>query len=174
MASGAFVLMENLLYIVDAWRIFLDHLAPRGILTVSRWYYADRSGEVYRLAILAFTMLMQMGVSRPGDHYAVVRARFAGSGNAFDGVGTMLVSRDPLSSRDLDVLESVASRMNFEVVQSPRHSADETFAAIASGDCFREAISRNFLDIFVSTDDISFFFHMLRLRDVFNTACWHD
>ena len=173
-ASGAFVLTENSLYTVEAWRIFLEHLAPRGILTVSRWYYADRPGEVYRLATLASTTLMQMGVARPGDHYAIVRARPAGAANAPDGVGTMLVSRDPLSPGDLDVLEAVAARMNFEVVQSPRHSADDTFAAIASGDGLREAIARNPLNIAAPTDDTPFFFHMLRLRDVFNTARWHD
>ena len=173
-ASGAFVLTENSLYTVEAWRIFLDHLAPRGILTVSRWYYADRPGEVYRLATLASTTLMEMGVTRPGDHYAIVRARPAAADNAPDGIGTMLVSRDPLSSADLDILESVASRMNFEVVQSSRHSADETFAAIASGEGLRDAIDRNPLNISAPTDDTPFFFHMLRLRDVFNTARWQD
>ena len=173
-ASGAFVLTENSLYTVNAWRIFLDHLAPRGILTVSRWYYADRPGEVYRLATLASTTLMQMGVTRPGDHYAIVRARPVGAANAPDGVGTMLVSRDPLSPHDLDVLESVAARLNFEVVQSPRHSADETFAAIASGDRLRDAIAQHPLNISAPTDDTPFFFHMLRLRDVFNIARWHD
>ena len=172
-ASGAFVLTENSLYTVNAWRIFMDHLAPRGILTVSRWYYADRPGEVYRLAALASTTLMQMGVTRPGDHYAIVRARPVGSLNAPDGVGTILVSRDPLSSHDLDVLESVAARMNFEVVQSPRHSADEIFAAIAS-DRLRDAIAQHPLNISAPTDDTPFFFHMLRLRDVFNIARWHD
>ncbi len=118
-ASGAFVLTENSLYTTEAWRMFLDHLAPRGILSVSRWYYADRPGEVYRLATLASTTLMKMGIARPGDHYAIVRARPAGSVNGPDGVGTMLVSRDPLSREDLDTLESVASRLQFEVVQSP-------------------------------------------------------
>ncbi len=173
-ASGAFVLTENSLYTVDAWRIFLDHLAPRGILTVSRWYYADRPGEVYRLATLASTTLMQMGVTRPGNHYAIVRARPGDPVSAPDGVGTMLVSRDPLSPHHLDVLEAEASRLNFEVVQSPRHSADDTFAAIASGDRLREAIAGNPLNISAPTDDTPFFFHMLRLRDVFNTARWHD
>jgi len=117
---------------------------------------------------------MQMGVTRPGDHYAIVRARPASSINGPDGVGTMLVSRDPLSSHDLDVLETVAARMNFEVVQSPRHSADDTFAAIASGDRLRDAIAQHPLNISAPTDDTPFFFHMLRLRDVFNTARWHD
>jgi hypothetical protein len=173
-ASGAFVLTENSLYTVEAWRIFLDHLAPKGILSVSRWYYADRPGEVYRLATLASATLMTMGITRPGDHYAIVRARPAASPNAPDGVGTMLVSRDPLSPHDLDELESVASKMHFEIVQSPRFSADDTFASIASADRLRDAIAKHPLNISPPTDDTPFFFHMLRMRDVFNTARWHD
>jgi hypothetical protein len=173
-ASGAFVLTENSLYTVEAWRIFLDHLAPKGILSVSRWYYADRPGEVYRLATLASATLMKMGITRPGDHYAIVRARPAASPNAPDGVGTMLLSRDPLSPHDLDELESVASRMHFEIVQSPRFSADDTFASIASADRLRDAIAKHPLNISPPTDDTPFFFHMLRPRDVFNTARWHD
>lgn len=173
-ASGAFVLTENSLYTTNAWRTFLDHLAPRGILSVSRWYYADRPGEVYRLATLASTVLMQRGVTRPGDHYAIVRARPAAAGNGPDGVGTMLLSRDPLSAQDLDALEAVASRLQFEIVQSPRHSADDTFAAIASGSRLADAIAAHPLNIAAPTDDTPFFFHMLRLRDVFNTARWHD
>ena len=173
-ASGAFVLTENSLYTVNAWRIFLDHLAPRGLLSVSRWYYADRPGEVYRLATLASTTLMQMGVTRPGDHYAIVRARPASTVNAPDGVGTMLVSRDPLSSHDLDVLDNVAARLNFDVVQSPRRSADATFAAIASGEGLQQAIAGHPLNISAPTDDTPFFFHMLRLRDVFDTSLWQD
>ena len=173
-ASGAFVLTENSLYTTNAWRTFLDHLAARGILSVSRWYYADRPGEVYRLATLASTVLMQRGVTRPGDHYAIVRARPAAAGNGPDGVGTMLLSRDPLSAQDLDALEAVASRLQFQIVQSPRYSADGTFAAIASGSGLANAIAAHPLNIAAPTDDTPFFFHMLRLRDVFNTDRWHD
>ena len=173
-ASGAFVLTENSLYTTNAWRVFLDHLAPRGILSVSRWYYADRPGEVYRLATLASTVLMQRGITRPGDHYAIVRARPAAAASGPDGVGTMLLSRDPLSAADVDALEAVASRLKFEIVQSPRYSADDTFAAIASGSRLADAIAAHPLNIAAPTDDTPFFFHMLRLRDVFNTARWHD
>ena len=173
-ASGAFVLTENSLYTVEAWRTFLDHLAPRGILSVSRWYYADRPGEVYRLASLASTTLLQMGIERPGDHYAIARARPAGASNGPDGIGTMLVSRDPLSAADLDALDAVAARMRFEIVQSPRHSADGTFAALADGARMADAIAATELNIAAPTDDTPFFFHMLRLRDVFNIARWHD
>jgi hypothetical protein len=173
-ASGAFVLTENSLYTVEAWRTFLEHLTPRGILTISRWYYADRPGEVHRLAALASATLMRVGAGRPGDHFAIVRARPAGAPDAPDGIGTILVSREPLSAADLDTLETVAARMSFEVVQSPRRSADETFAAIASGARLEDAIARHPLDIAPPTDDSPFFFHMLRLRDVFNVGRWRD
>jgi hypothetical protein len=86
----------------------------------------------------------------------------------------MLLSRDPLSVQDLDALEAVASRLQFEIVQSPRYSADDTFAAIASGSRLADAIAAHPLNIAAPTDDTPFFFHMLRLRDVFNTARWHD
>jgi hypothetical protein len=86
----------------------------------------------------------------------------------------MLVSRDPLSAADLDALEAVAARMRFDVVQSPRHSADATFAALADGARLQQAVASNELNIAAPTDDSPFFFHMLRLRDVFNTARWSD
>jgi hypothetical protein len=86
----------------------------------------------------------------------------------------MLLSRVPLSPHDLYVRESVASTLKFEIVQSPRFSADDTFAAIASGDGLKDAVAKHALNISPPTDDTPFFFHMLRLRDVFNTARWHD
>jgi hypothetical protein len=173
-ASGAFVLTENSLYTLEAWTTFLNRLSPRGVLSVSRWYYADRPGEVYRSAVLAATTLQSMGVRRPGDHFAIVRARPAPTKDAPDGIGTILVSRDPFSAEDLDALDAVAARLKFEVVQSPRLSRDETFAAIADGDRLPALLEDYPLDISAPTDDSPFFFHMLRLRDVFNLQRWRD
>ncbi len=39
-AAGAFVLAENSLYTLDAWKIFLQRLTDTGILSFSRWYSA--------------------------------------------------------------------------------------------------------------------------------------
>src|SRR4029434_8928130 len=52
-ASGAFVLTENSLYTVEAWDLFLEHLSDHGVLSVSRWFFDSRPGEVYRLTSLA-------------------------------------------------------------------------------------------------------------------------
>ena len=173
-ASGAFVLTENSLYTLEAWTTFLNRLTPRGILSVSRWYYADRPGEVYRSAVLAATTLQKRGVQRPGDHIVIVRARPTPTKDAPDGVGTILVSREPFSATDLDTLDEAAARLQFEVVQSPRISHDQTFAAIASGRQLQSLLAGYPLDISAPTDDSPFFFHMLRIRDVFNVQRWRD
>jgi len=173
-ASGAFVLTENSLYTLEAWTRFLERLSPRGVLSVSRWYYADRPGEVYRSAVLAVAALQRIGVSRPQDHFAIVRASPPATAGAPDGIGTILVSRNPLTAADLDTLEAVAARLKFDIVQSPRTSVDETFAAIASGDRLPALLASYPLDISAPTDDSPFFFHMLRLRDVFDVRRWQD
>jgi hypothetical protein len=173
-ASGAFVLTENSLYTLEAWTRFLDRLSPRGVLSVSRWYYADRPGEVYRSAVLAMAALQRLGATRPRDHFAIVRAKPAASADAPDGIGTILVSRDPLTPSDLDTLESVAARLKFDIVQSPRTSIDDTFAAIASAGRLPGLLEAYPLDISAPTDDSPFFFHMLRLRDVFHVSRWQD
>ena len=173
-ASGAFVLTENSLYTLEAWTRFLERLSPRGVLSVSRWYYADRPGEVYRSAVLAVAALQRLGIARPRDHFAIVRASPPATAGAPDGIGTILVSRDPLTSADLDTLEAVAARLKFDIVQSPRTSVDDTFAAIASGDRLPALLASYPLDISAPTDDSPFFFHMLRLRDVFDVHRWQD
>ena len=100
-AAGAFVLSENSLYTVEAWDIFLTHLTPRGLLSVSRWSFSDRPGEVYRMTALATAALQRRGVADPRAHMAIVRSiRGDGGDNAPDGIGTLLVSPSPLDAGD--------------------------------------------------------------------------
>lgn len=174
-ASGAFVLTENSLYTVEAWRTFLDRLSPRGVLSVSRWYYADRPGEMYRITALAAAALAGHGVGAPAGHLAIVRARPVRVPDAPDGVGTLLVSPSPFSEQDIRTLHEVAARLRFDVVYSPHGSADPTFAALAAGGGRMDAaIAAYPLDISPPTDDSPFFFHMLRLGDAFDLDRWGD
>ncbi len=171
-ASGAFVLTENSLYTTEAWKIFLNHLSPAGVLTFSRWYFKERPGEVYRLATLAVQTLKECGIQDPRSHFVIVRGLRAHRPNAPDGIGTILVSKQPFSSADLDTLSAVCERMNFEVVQSPRESADAMYARIAGGGDISDLIAGYPLDISAPTDESPFFFHMLRLKDVFQRSLW--
>jgi hypothetical protein len=166
-AAGAFVLSENSLYTVDAWKLFLDRLTDRGMLSVSRWYFRERPGEVYRLTALASSALVQRGIKDPRQHIVIIRnIRQNEEPGGPDGVGTLLLSRTPISSEDLAKLEQVSRDLRFEVVLSPSFSADDNFTRLASGRDL-DTFTRQFpINIAAPTDDSPFFFNMLRLGDV--------
>jgi hypothetical protein len=183
-AAGAFVLSENSLYTLQAWDAFLSHLTPNGILTVSRWYHRARPGETYRLTALAGKALRNAGVSDPRQNLIVVRrlpatpkALPGGSGTAApgsgpDGIATLLASPKPFSDADVDKIEQVAQQMGFDVILSPRFTADPELAQLASS-LDVDALAAKFpLDISPPTDNKPFFFNMARLRDSLNPAAW--
>ena len=170
-AAGAFVLSENSLYTVEGWGLFLDRLTDRGLLTFSRFYSRERPAEVYRLAALASASLERAGVTNPRDHIIIARQMQRQQSNeAPDGVGTILVSRQAFSDQDTDTIERVVRAMGSDLVLSPRFSLDSTFAALASGKDLGLVTARYPLNIAPPTDDSPFFFHMLRLRDVFKSV----
>jgi hypothetical protein len=163
-AAGAFVLSENSLYTLEAWKIFLNHLQPDGVLTFSRWYF-PLPGQVYRLTSIATAALMELNIKQPRDHIVVV----VGGQSQRVPMGTILVSKSPFSKKDLDTINDVANRLQFRTVLSPQFSIDPIFAAIASGTKF-DSLAKNFpLDISPPTDDRPFFFYMQKLKDAFST-----
>jgi hypothetical protein len=172
--AGAFVLSEHSLYTTEAWALFLDRLTPRGVLSVSRWYYDPRPDEMYRVTSLAVTALAGRGVTRPAEHLIVVRhATGAADGRIAPlGVATLLVSPSPFSPADVDAAEELARRLRFEVVLSPRGAATATFAALAGGRNLPAVYAASPTNIAPPTDDSPFFFHMLRPRDLLGLETW--
>ena len=173
-AAGAFVLSENSLYTIEAWQILLEHLRSNGVLSVSRWYFRDLPGEMYRLTALASTSLMEVGVENPRNHIIIVRRMRGANSDEPDGVGTMLVSKEPFSDKDLDTIEEIVKKGQLELVLSPRFSLDSTFAALASGENLDTFMATFPLNITPPTDDSPFFFHLLRFRDIFNRELFNQ
>jgi hypothetical protein len=171
-AAGAFVLTENSLYTVEAWKVFLEHLTPGGILTFSRWYFGDSPGEVYRLTSLASTTLMRLGVQDPRNHIVIVKCMNAPLKDQPDGIATILVSRERFSDAELDTIEKVARDMRFDIVLTPRFSVDSTFTTLAFGKDIDIFTAKYPINIAAPTDDSPFFFHMLRFRNIFNREAW--
>ena len=170
-AAGAFVLSENSLYTVEAWKIFLSHLSTDGVLTFSRWYFQDKPVEMYRLTSLATRSLLEMGITDTRRHIIVVR-NMKRMGPDAVGVGTMLISRSPFLESDVRTIEEVARRMKFEVVLTPENALDINYATISGGINLDQFISGYPLKISAPTDDNPFFFNMLRLRDAFKSNMW--
>jgi hypothetical protein len=160
-AAGAFVLSENTLYTVDAWRTFLDSLTDRGMVSVSRWYRRPDPYEVYKTVALATTALREFGVTDTRKHLMVI-ARLDKRPGFEDtpGVGALLASRSPLSEGDLDELERVARELDFDIVLSPRTAATPAFASVADGARVDQFIASTSLDLQPPDDNRPFFFRM--------------
>lgn len=156
-AAGAFVLTENSLYTVEAWKIFLDKLNADGILTFTRWYDETAPYEIYRLTSLARAALLESGVRDPRGHMLIVRKETG---------ATMLVGKAPFTDRDLVVLEQVCQRMNFQIILSPREAGDVVLATIASGQDLTRFYEEFPANLTPPRDDSPFFFNMARFRDI--------
>ena len=159
--AGAFSLSENSVYTTDAWRIFLNHLNPHGVLTVSRWYTAEDYYEPARLISIAMSVLFERGEKSPADHIFMAR-----SGK----VATMVFARDPLTTEQLRSLHSMADRYRYEVLVSPEArpsnqvmqeilSQKDQASLTAYGDSAEVNLS-------APTSVRPFFFNMVRLTDI--------
>lgn len=155
--AGAFTLSENGLYTREGWRILLDRLAPRGVLSVSRWFSPSRSSETSRLLSLAVASLHDRGVTAPSRHLIL-----AASGN----VATLLVSTSPFDARDRSGVEQAVERYGFRLLAAPWRQPDDpllaAIAASASPSALASAIRDEHYDYSAPTDERPFFFNMLR------------
>jgi len=108
--AGAFSLSENGLYTVEAWRIFLSRLTPKGVFTVSRWYDAKQATETGRMLSLAVAALFETGINEPRAHIFLVMQ---------GGIATLIVSRTPFSPADLNTLNKAATQYEHHILISP-------------------------------------------------------
>ena len=178
-AAGAFVLTENSLYTVEAWKTFIEHLNDKGILTFSRWYSEKNPAEIYRLTSLARKSLVDSGVSNPEDHIIIVCKKVP---NLVYGIGTILVSKTPFTDEDIKKTEESVKRLGFEILFHPKSHSDEVIANIVYNyDKFNKFLEAYPYDISPSTDDRPFFFNMFKFSNFSkgvlpqkNSATWFD
>lgn len=170
-SAGAYVLTENGLYTREAWLTFLNHLTDDGILTMSRWYYEAQPAETLRLAALATSSLVEMGVSDPRQHIVIIRKQDSSETGEYS-VATILVSRRPFTDNEIGVLTEISRSMEFAPVLTPQFSERPEFAAVATRGKYDELIRQYPLNIEAPTDDTPFFFHMLRARDLLKASTY--
>ena len=163
--AGAFTLSENGLYTVEGWQVFLDHLNPNGLFSVSRWYSPDALSETNRLISLAAMSLLRRGIERPADHIALV-SRLS--------VATLLVSPQPLQAADIDIIERVAEEYGFTILHSPRQQSSEPLIrnvlAAADERQLLAATEHEYLDFTPPTDSRPYFFNILKPAALFNAG----
>ena len=165
-SSGAFTLSENNIYTVDAFEEFLAHLAPGGIVAITRWYDASKPKEFLRLIALGRLALERRGVppSEIARHFALVADS--------ERHGTMLLDRDPFTSTDLQRLSQTTQERGLHLLFAPQAAnnaapvEDAVLAAYLrapSGSAYLAALP---YDATPTTDDKPFFFYNLRPGDM--------
>jgi hypothetical protein len=146
-AAGAFALAENNLYTVEAFELYLERLAPEGLLSTSRWL-----NEMPRLMILTRSALLNAGFESPENHMLLISAQTA---------GTVLVSKTPFEPGDVAKLEVVSKRRGF-IIQYPvvrGHPGNPVIRDIIEGRL--DFLAEGGYNTEPPTDDSPYLFHVV-------------
>ncbi|MDD9990752.1 MAG: hypothetical protein OXP75_03040 [Rhodospirillales bacterium] len=164
-AAGVHALDESLLYTVEAFEIFLDRLAPGGVLAVTRWLKLPPRDSL-RLLWTARRALEARGVADPASHLVMIRGW---------KTTTLVIGARPFGEDTIAGLRRFAEDYAFDLVWHPgigegeanRHNrlAEPEFyrgaSAILGPDPEGYAARYKFA-LTPATDDRPFFFHTLK------------
>jgi hypothetical protein len=105
--TGADALTQNYLFTKNAFFEYLNHLSPRGFVTVSRKLLLPPANTI-RLWAQVYAALLMQGSDNPAAHIAVLR-----NWDTF----TLIASPEPI--QDSAVIRKFAEALNFDIVFLP-------------------------------------------------------
>ncbi len=108
-AAGLHALHENYLYTVEALQAYLTHLAPSGILAITRWVKLPPRDNL-KLFATAVSALRHTGAVRPGDHLLLIRNW---------QTATLLISRRAWGQKEIRSLTSFCASRHFDLAYYP-------------------------------------------------------
>jgi hypothetical protein len=169
-AAGGFVLAENGIYTVEAWRLFLNRLTPRGVLVTTRWYLPAAPAEAQRLVALAAEALDAEALPA-GQHLVAVAIPTDMEDPLAGGpvqTITTIASRQAFSDQEVSALSAFAERRGGKLLVWPGQPQDSVrpWATILTGSNRQAYVSSSTWAIDPPTDERPFFFLQLRPRDV--------
>jgi hypothetical protein len=163
-AAGAFALSENNLYTVEAFQNYFAHLAPDGILAITRWEFR-RPREALRVVAVAMEALRRRGVEDPARHFMVIGQGYLRE----DGVPVLvLVKPSPFTPAEEYVVKAhLPQAPALQALYLPGAPAANPFSAlILSRDPYAFAETYDF-NVRPVTDDAPFFFFTVKLAQIF-------
>ncbi|HYG87831.1 MAG TPA: hypothetical protein VD978_16350 [Azospirillum sp.] len=165
--SGAHGLGESYVDTVDAFRAYLDRLAPGGFLTATHWVTVPPR-DALKLFATARLALEQNGVAEPGQRLAMLRG--------WQTV-TLIVKNGDLTAEDCAAVRAFAEARSFDLVHLPGMTAAEAnrFNRLDQDDFHAGAqallgpdrdafIARYKFDLRPATDDRPYFGDFFRWR----------
>jgi predicted membrane-bound spermidine synthase len=162
-AAGAFALSENNLYTTDAFRDYLQHLTPEGILSFSRWGF-EPPRESLRLVSLVIEALLEMGEARPWQHVIVAR-----EGDTVVGaLDTIIVGRQPFLREDISTAETAMTDADMTITYLPDRKIRNDFTRLLRSPDPEQFQADYPFDISPVDDDRPFFFYTVQPRDIWD------
>jgi hypothetical protein len=160
-AAQGFALSENNLYTLEAFDDYFDHLAPGGILNVSR---LERlvGDEAIRATVLTLAALERRGIEDPERNIVVIRGtdRVGGANFSYE---TILARLEPYTPSELATVRRLARERGNGVAFAPGGPTYGAWTDLAEAPSWRSFCHDYPLDICPPTDDRPFFFNMRRI-----------
>lgn len=163
--AGLHALAESYLYTVESLQTYLDHLAPAGVLSITRWVSLPPRDTLKLVGMVALA-LERRGVADPGRRLALIRSW---------KTATLLVKNGDFTADDLARLNAFCLTRSFDLDWYPGIAPDEANRYNRlDASWFHDGISAvlgpqraSFIDrykfnIAAATDDRPYFFHFFR------------
>jgi hypothetical protein len=167
-AAGAFSLAENNLYTVEAFKDYIRHLTPDGILSMTRWYY-EPPDQLMRLITITRQAMTELEAEdhsgifkRPGRHFILVK--FGKDEQRLPA--TFLFKQSEFTDAEIAEVERLAAVKGFTVLYTPRTQPDPRYASIITADDITPVVESWVSNISPTRDDNPFFFNTLRLSHI--------
>jgi spermidine synthase len=161
--AGAFALTENYLYTVESFRELLDHLAPDGTLTLTRWIYVpDR--QTVRICVIADEAFRRLGLGDVAPHMFIASAAVPGVETQFS---VIFLRRAPFTPDEARALRALTRLNGFRTLYSPDGESEPSVYSEYFSAADRTAFVRDYpYRIEATTDDEPFFFEHTRFARV--------
>jgi hypothetical protein len=161
-AAQGYALTENNLYTEEAFDEYFDHLAPGGLLTVSRIYRLV-GDEALRATVLTLAALEARGISDPARHVVVLLGTDLLTAKPF---GTVLAQLTRFTASQLARIKRLARERSDGLAFAPGGPYRREWRQLARAPTLDGFCSGYRVDVCPPTDDKPFFLNFERLGQI--------
>jgi hypothetical protein len=165
-AAGAFALSENNLYTTQAFQEYFAHLAPDGIIAITRWEFREPR-EALRVVSVAMNTLQQLGLADVSRHFMVVAA---GELNE-DGIAVaVLTKKSPFTANEeTTVKQFLKDHPPLKLLYAPSEQEANAFTRLLqSNDPYGFSAEYGY-NVSPVTDNAPFFFFTLKPEHIWRS-----
>jgi predicted membrane-bound spermidine synthase len=161
-AAGAFALTENNLYTVEAFKDYVTHLKPDGMLTMTRWYF-EPPDQLLRLVSLTRVMMRELGISNPDRHIILLReARTHGE----RAPATFIFKKTEFDDTEVRQIEDIGAKRKFQILYTPLTRPANVFTKMIRTKDPADVWRSFETNVEPTRDNNPFFFNSLRLSNL--------